>query len=396
MRTTVRAVQLTTVLALALATVGLVGISPARADAAFAVSSPADDADGNVGDGTCSVAADGSGPCTLRAAIDEANSTLSPTVITVPPGTIVLGSELAIQSDADVTVNGAGPGVSVLDGGDATRHFSVNGSGSLTLADMTLQNGRDTGPGSVFTYGDLVLDRVELVDNEATRGEGGALEVAAVEGHPPGTATIRSSTIAGNHAAREGGAIYAVYPGTSLTISNSTITGNTTDGDGGGLVLDGATTDLRFVTIVDNQAGDGAAGDAIAYGGEGDVTVTGSILEGGDDVCVLFEGPMTSGGGNVVGDDSCLLGGPGDLEGTTAGVQPLADNGGPTRTMALTTASPAVDHALADGCPSADQRRVARPQREGCDAGAFELAADPVPAPPPAARPATATPSFTG
>jgi hypothetical protein len=58
---------------------------------------------------------------------------------------------------------------------------------------------------------------------------------------------------------------------------------------------------------------------------------------------------------------------------------PLAMNGGPTETHALLQGSPAIDAGVAAGCPSQDQRGIARPadgDLDGvarCDSGAFEL-----------------------
>jgi uncharacterized repeat protein (TIGR01451 family) len=56
----------------------------------------------------------------------------------------------------------------------------------------------------------------------------------------------------------------------------------------------------------------------------------------------------------------------------------LQDNGGPTRTIALQSGSPAIDAIPSDvnGCGTTittDQRGVSRPQGSGCDVGAFEL-----------------------
>jgi hypothetical protein len=56
------------------------------------------------------------------------------------------------------------------------------------------------------------------------------------------------------------------------------------------------------------------------------------------------------------------------------GLGPLAANGGPTQTMALSPGSPAVDLIKAPCGTTPDQRGVARPQGAGCDAGAYELA----------------------
>jgi hypothetical protein len=65
--------------------------------------------------------------------------------------------------------------------------------------------------------------------------------------------------------------------------------------------------------------------------------------------------------------------------GEPARLRPLADNGGPTRTMALRPASPARNAGHPDdpgsgppACAAADQRGVKRPKGPRCDMGAFE------------------------
>ena len=50
------------------------------------------------------------------------------------------------------------------------------------------------------------------------------------------------------------------------------------------------------------------------------------------------------------------------------GLLPLAENGGLTQTMALTSDSPALD--VGGECPEADQRGM--PRSGACDAGAYE------------------------
>jgi hypothetical protein len=125
---------------------------------------------------------------------------------------------------------------------------------------------------------------------------------------------------------------------------------------------------------------------------------------------------FVSGGGNLSDDATCAaLTEPTDLNddsGTTLGA--LADNGGPTRTMALLAGSSAVDAAPCQAAVSTvDQRGIARPQGTGCDIGAYELqqveptttttttitttstTTAPGTAAPPA-TPVTAAPTFTG
>ena len=111
----------------------------------------------------------------------------------------------------------------------------------------------------------------------------------------------------------------------------------------------------------------------------------------------LFAGPterLTSLGHNIIGSEYETSGwftGPGDRVGAEgvpldAGLMPLADNGGPTFTHALSATSPARDGGStaapgsADACESTDQRGHARPGvgSASCDSGAFEAADAPV------------------
>src|SRR5262249_1203337 len=80
-----------------------------------------------------------------------------------------------------------------------------------------------------------------------------------------------------------------------------------------------------------------------------------------------------------------------DLVGTTtnhidAKLDFLADNGGPTPTMALLTGSPAIGAGSGVNAPATDQRSVARPSQGPLDIGAFEL-------PPPSSSSLSLSPS---
>jgi hypothetical protein len=61
-----------------------------------------------------------------------------------------------------------------------------------------------------------------------------------------------------------------------------------------------------------------------------------------------------------------------------AGLGPLADNGGPTLTMALLAGSPAIDAGSAVGAPATDQRGIPRPQGPAVDIGAYECLSAPL------------------
>jgi hypothetical protein len=52
---------------------------------------------------------------------------------------------------------------------------------------------------------------------------------------------------------------------------------------------------------------------------------------------------------------------------------PLLIEGVITPTLSLRSGSPAIDAADPDSCPATDQRGLKRPQRAGCDIGAYEF-----------------------
>ncbi len=64
------------------------------------------------------------------------------------------------------------------------------------------------------------------------------------------------------------------------------------------------------------------------------------------------------------------------LNNTNPMLGPLADNGGPTLTMALLPRSPAIKAGSSVGAPITDQRGVARPRQAAVDIGAFQYSFD--------------------
>jgi predicted outer membrane repeat protein len=179
-----------------------------------------------------------------------------------------------------------------------------------------------------------------------------------------GAVTIRNSTFSGNSAGNHGGAIRSgafFSPGT-LTVVNSTFSGNSAH-DGGGIYSDGGDTAQLLNTLV---AGNTAAGQSP------DVFSTANSFGGH---------PVASLGHNLIGvrdGSSSSVWVASDLTGTAAaplnpGLGPLADNGGPTRTMALLPGSPAIAAADPSGAPPTDQRGVARGPAPSI--GAYEYAA---------------------
>jgi hypothetical protein len=89
-------------------------------------------------------------------------------------------------------------------------------------------------------------------------------------------------------------------------------------------------------------------------------------------------GTITDAGYNMSSDGSANFNSGTSFNFTDPLLGPLADNGGPTLTMALSLNSPAVDFGTSIGAPQTDQRGFPRPAGLGFDMGAFELVASPI------------------
>ena len=199
--------------------------------------------------------------------------------------------------------------------------------------------------------------------------------------------------ITGNSAAHNGAGI-KVEPSGTLLVADSTLAGNS-GGEGGALWTQGALT-LESSTITGNSATDGAA---IAIRTAGDsTTLAGDILAGQQGSnCVSLAGAFTDEGYNIDDDGSCGLSAANHSVSDSTLIADylgsLADNGGPTQTVALlnipSPATAEADPALGvvpasfdlpvavDGtsaaCSVPDQRGIAPAAGIDCDIGAYLL-----------------------
>jgi hypothetical protein len=252
------------------------------------VNRTSDAPDANPGDGICETAA-GNGLCALRAAVQEANALPGADTLIVPAGIYTLtmlesyeyryGGGLYITDT--VTINGAGPDRTIIDGGGDTlksRLFAIGGPIQVEISGLTMQNGR---PGQ--TGSNLNLIRTALINNRSTVAGGllagtgsvitmtdsmliGNVSIGSSAGGGGltlaggATATIKRSLIARNTSASDGGGIDSHA---ALTIEDRTISDNTTTWSGGGMYIEWGPTTLRNVTIAGNVAGS----DQSSFGG---------------------------------------------------------------------------------------------------------------------------------
>ncbi|MEA2427135.1 MAG: hypothetical protein QOF37_763, partial [Thermoleophilaceae bacterium] len=315
------------------------------------------------------------------------------------------------------TVNAIGGGLFAQGDTVSIEHSTFDGN-------RTTQSGA-RGAGFMLGVANASVTDSVVTDNTGldVRGAGGAIEssTAIVRGtvfarnrsegtgtggglyfnSSAGTLTLSESLFAGNLAGNgsgsgSGGGLYASPGGGQVSAVNTTWSGNSagvassaTASNGGALYLGSAgTVDLRNVTVAGNSAagnGSNSTAGGIWAADTSQVTVENSIVSGNSaGVAPNCADQVNSAGHNIEhGATSC-----GFFTQTDQNADPLlaalADNGGPTLTMALDPASPAIDAANGADCPQTDQRGIARPQGAGCDIGAFERV-------PPAQNPGSTT-----
>src|SRR5262249_7186798 len=149
-----------------------------------------------------------------------------------------------------VTINGPGAGALTVDGAGGSRVFAIAGTPTVTIANLTVTNGRTYGsPGGGISMADgtLILARVTVSGDHADRGRagrygdggdgaGGGIYVAG------GTLTLDRCTVSGNFA--RGGVGSGEESG-----SISEVGGDGGDGAGGGLYVAGGTVVINQTTI---------------------------------------------------------------------------------------------------------------------------------------------------
>jgi hypothetical protein len=291
---------------------------------------------------------------------------------------------VAVDSNGDLTLrdttlsggaaagDGARPGGGVFNEGALTLiNSTVSGNsagtyggglsntGTLTLTNSTVAgNFADSFGGGVLSVGPLALTNSTISGNSARYGGGAGIG---------GAATLANSTVSGNFAAFFGGGVLSYG---ALALTNSTVSGNSAAFDGGGVRNFGTLT-LTNSTVSGNSAVDGgglftsstlaldqslvSGNSASSQGPE----VFNASDDGGTPGIIISNGFNLFGHDGLAGFDGVVSGAPGasDLVPAiplSAILDPApAANGGPTRTHALVSGSPAIDAIPVASCASA-------------------------------------------
>lgn len=269
------------------------------------------------------------------------------------PVTITVTSQKVISFSTSID----GGGLVTLSGGGTTSILDVNPGVTLTLKNVTIANGHTTGNGGgIYNTGNLNAANVTFDGNSALNGAGIYNSL--------GSAALTGVTFSNNFASSNGGGMDV--QSSSVALTNSTFYSNTAlIGNGGGMLNSSSAVTLTNITLNGNFAGSG--GGAIVNS-SGSATVRNSILWGDspDEMDSISITPTVS--YSIVHGG---FAGIGNLN-SNPNLGPLANNGGPTLTLALLAGSPAVNLAIGN-CPATDQRGMRRPGAPTvCDSGSFQ------------------------
>lgn len=233
------------------------------------------------------------------------------------------------------------------------------------------------GGGGIMAAGRATLFATELSDNleDGSKYGGGGAAFAGMT--TTGTNLVLNSTISGNTARYAGGLSIAA----PTEVRNSTISGNVAM-LGGGILVEGTSVEatLDNLTITDNTATSDQTGGGLLIYGVAPVTLRSSIVAGNfrahtvDDDIGSSQSMSIGGSNNLVGLSTTVYLPADTVLGTNPQLQPLAWNGGATRTHALQPTSQAIGRGINARNESWDQRGPGFPRlvNQRVDIGAFE------------------------
>lgn len=369
------------------------------------------------------------GACTLINALDNANTDTDADgintgcpigngadIINLPANAVYTLTGINNTTDGDnglpsigsvMTINGNNATIKRAGNAPEFRLLHIAPQGNLTVNQLKLTGGKasvsdyvnyDKTGGAILNRGKLTLNNSTVTGNSAA-GNGGAI------GNFYGSATLTNSSIANNRSENGGGIL---NKDGRLTLIGSTVSGNSSRlsnsivnaGDGASDCL-GAVSLINSTISANNGGGirnqdfntplyyNYSGGGGYYLSQQCQMTISNSTIAGNKGSGVDNRGVLTlknnliakntgdcnnsaalnSSGINLIENGACNA----QLSGNPK-VGPLLDNGGLTLTHALLAGSPAIDKAPKSGCPVIDQRNIKRNllQEGVCDLGAFE------------------------
>jgi predicted outer membrane repeat protein len=300
------------------------------------------------------------GPCSLTDAVAAANTGTTVnncagepganTIVFEVTGRIDLTGTLDVTTTSALAIDGPAVGGIVLSGGTTNEILDLGPGTNVALTNLTFVDG-----GGVTFGGAIYADGTTLtIENSTFSGNGADSDFGGAIFANTGTVTITNSTFADNSTSEGGGAIYNADA--TLLLTNDTFDNNTVTspaGTGGSLYSDNPVTKYKSTLFAGGSPNNCAAS------------------AGADQKDIGF---------NISTDSSCgFTMSSSKVENPGLSSAGLANNGGPTETIALVSGANAIGHDTdctdqSGNTVVTDQRLYARPDSPTkCDSGAYEF-----------------------
>ena len=310
--------------------VGVLGATQAGAATTYTVT----DASDGTGVGACATAGD----CTLRQAINAANTSGGDATITLPDASMVTNNpsashiyslsnangSLVLSSGHIITINGAGATVAILQmqGAPITNGvLQVDTGTTADISGVTVEDGdATTGPGGggILNDGILNLSSSTVTSNSAANSGGGVYLES-------GAATLTGDTIGPNNSAGSGGGV-TMEDGTNVISGGSVDGNNTTSSEGGGVdIEDRSPGDTATLSNVDVSSNAGSEDGGGLYVGNQSATSNNTVTL--TNVTADSNTASGAGGGLYVSNDGAG-GGTVTMTGGSANGNSCGENGG--------------------------------------------------------------------
>jgi hypothetical protein len=303
-------------------------------------------------------------------------------------GSLTVTSSTFTGNQANTGLYGGNPyggdGGAIDNGDESGSNGALNVSSSAFTSNHAAEGGGAIDNADSGGAGTLTVTGTSFISNSA--GDGGAIDNADHAGTT--TTTVSTSTFYENTATVHGGGIdtgdnSGTSGSASFKLLTSTLDANIA-AEGGGIANGDDAPPAGSNANLTATATTFSANTASLLGNTIDNTTGGTVYGTNDVVWLtadLFNGSCSTGtvvdgGYNAGSDATCENGGTGDVHTGTFPTLTLANNGGPTETIAIGSGDPAyqvIPHGTGSLCPATDQRGGTTGSA-ACDAGSFQSA----------------------
>lgn len=222
--------------------------------------------------------------------------------VVIDKTTVLLGSDIMIERE--LAILGEDRNVTVS-GNDAVNMFLINADTVASISDLTMTKGYAKVGGALINRGELNLNNIKFVDNEAYWIKSASSGEHLVEGLGGAIAnygflTVDGGSFTGNHATDFGGAIFANTAGETV-VKNAAFSNNTAFA-GGAIANQSGGLTVENTTFSSNSAQRAGAIYTLD-----DLTVVASVFTGNKAIAEDFASRNVVGGAIYASKDATLI-----------------------------------------------------------------------------------------